>query len=71
VWRLKEDLTETAVVNPKDADVCFVKSLQFGCVQSVVEGVVDEIDALGKAPQHMLLPAAFGREVLSWEKELV
>ncbi len=68
-----EDLAEAAEVYPQDAYVCFIKSLQceWGYVQRVVEGAAEAMDPLDKAIQDKFLPAVFGREMLSWEKELV
>ncbi|CAM9457865.1 unnamed protein product, partial [Heterosigma akashiwo] len=68
-----EDLAEAAEVYSQDAYVCFIKSLQceWGYVQRVVEGAAEAMDPLDKAIQDKFLPAVFGREMLSWEKELV
>ena len=42
-----------------------------GYAQRVAEGAAEAMDPLDKAIQDKFLPAVFGREMLSWEKELV
>ena len=65
--------TSATIKYPQDAYVCFIKSLQceWGYVQRVVEGAAEAMDPLDKVIQDTILPAVFGRGMLSWKKELV